>query len=145
VLPSRCAEDLYAGWWRLIAELEGRGCWCGMDGATFGCWLALTWIGWQHMLRLPRDHYLRMDGNDCAVHPAAPTGSKPRPRPRPQRPSRHQLTAELVEIQLPKLIRFSCRHFPIAIQSWLEKCQKGRRTIELNAASYQERTELINS
>jgi hypothetical protein len=70
VLPSRYAEDLYAGWWRLIAELEGRGYWCGMDGATFGCW--------QHMLRLPRDHYLRMDGNDCAVHPAAPRRFKNR-------------------------------------------------------------------
>ena len=28
-------------------------------------------IGWQHMLRLPRDHYVRMDGNDYSVHPAA--------------------------------------------------------------------------
>jgi hypothetical protein len=27
---------------------------------------------------------------------------KPRPRPRPHRPSRHQLTPELVKIQLPK-------------------------------------------
>jgi transposase len=28
-------------------------------------------IDWQHMLRLPRDHYVRMDGNDYSVHPAA--------------------------------------------------------------------------
>jgi transposase len=28
-------------------------------------------IGWQHMLRLPRDHYVRMDGNDYSVHPTA--------------------------------------------------------------------------
>jgi transposase len=28
-------------------------------------------IGWRHMLRLPRDHYVRVDGNDYSVHPAA--------------------------------------------------------------------------
>ena len=28
-------------------------------------------IGWQHLLRLPRDHYVRLDGNDYSVHPAA--------------------------------------------------------------------------
>ena len=27
--------------------------------------------GWRHTLRLPRDHYVRMDGNDYSVHPAA--------------------------------------------------------------------------
>jgi transposase len=27
--------------------------------------------GWEHMLRLPRDHYVRVDGNDYSVHPAA--------------------------------------------------------------------------
>jgi transposase len=27
--------------------------------------------GWEHTLRLPRDHYVRMDGNDYSVHPAA--------------------------------------------------------------------------
>ena len=37
------------------------------EGCAFGGWRALTWIGWQHMLRLRRDHYLRMDGNDYAA------------------------------------------------------------------------------
>jgi transposase len=27
--------------------------------------------GWQQTLRLPRDHYVRLDGNDYSVHPAA--------------------------------------------------------------------------
>ena len=27
--------------------------------------------GWRHATRLPRDHYLRLDGNDYSVHPAA--------------------------------------------------------------------------
>ncbi len=27
--------------------------------------------GWRHCLRLPRDHYIRMDSNDYSVHPAA--------------------------------------------------------------------------
>jgi transposase len=27
--------------------------------------------GWQRSLRLPRDHYVRLDGNDYSVHPAA--------------------------------------------------------------------------
>jgi transposase len=27
--------------------------------------------GWEHTLRLPRDHYVRVDGNDYSVHPAA--------------------------------------------------------------------------
>ena len=26
--------------------------------------------GWRHSLRLPRDHYVRLDGNDYSVHPA---------------------------------------------------------------------------
>ena len=26
--------------------------------------------GWQHSMRLPRDHYLRFDSNDYSVHPA---------------------------------------------------------------------------
>lgn len=26
--------------------------------------------GWHSWLRLPRDHYVRLDGNDCSVHPA---------------------------------------------------------------------------
>jgi transposase len=28
-------------------------------------------MGWQQMLRLPRDHYVRLDGNDYSVHPSA--------------------------------------------------------------------------
>jgi transposase len=28
-------------------------------------------VGWQRSLRLPRDHYVRLDGNDYSVHPAA--------------------------------------------------------------------------
>ena len=28
-------------------------------------------VGWQQLLRLPRDHYVRLDGNDYSVHPAA--------------------------------------------------------------------------
>jgi transposase len=27
--------------------------------------------GWQHTLRLPRDHYVRLDSNDYSVHPTA--------------------------------------------------------------------------
>src|SRR3546814_15319992 len=27
--------------------------------------------GWEHTPRLPRDHYVRVDGNDYSVHPAA--------------------------------------------------------------------------
>jgi hypothetical protein len=27
--------------------------------------------GWRSSLRLPRDHYVRLDGNDYSVHPAA--------------------------------------------------------------------------
>jgi len=169
LVPSRCAEDLYAGWWRLIAQLgvvprvlvwDGEGAvgrWRArrteltaecqafrgtlgtkviickpadpeakglverlhdylersfLPGRTFAspadfnaqlaaflaranarvhrvlccrpldrvdadkaAMLALPPvpppIGWQHMLRLPRDHYVRMDGNDYSVHPAA--------------------------------------------------------------------------
>jgi transposase len=43
LVPSRAAEDLYAGWWQLIAALgRCRGCWCGTGrarsagGATSG-------------------------------------------------------------------------------------------------------------
>jgi transposase len=28
-------------------------------------------LGWRHTLRLPRDHYVRVEGNDYSVHPAA--------------------------------------------------------------------------
>ncbi|KGN30333.1 Mu transposase domain-containing protein, partial [Knoellia aerolata] len=28
-------------------------------------------IGWRHQVRLPRDHYVRLDGNDYSVDPAA--------------------------------------------------------------------------
>jgi transposase len=28
-------------------------------------------IGWDHTLRLPRDHYVRLDSNDYSVHPSA--------------------------------------------------------------------------
>jgi transposase len=28
-------------------------------------------IGWEHTLRLPRDHYVRLDSNDYSVHPSA--------------------------------------------------------------------------
>jgi transposase len=28
-------------------------------------------VGWRHSTRLPRDHYVRLDGNDYSVHPAA--------------------------------------------------------------------------
>jgi transposase len=28
-------------------------------------------IGWGHTLRLPRDHYVRLDSNDYSVHPSA--------------------------------------------------------------------------
>jgi transposase len=28
-------------------------------------------VGWRHSSRLPRDHYVRMDGNDYSVHPVA--------------------------------------------------------------------------
>ena len=28
-------------------------------------------IGWEHTLRLPRDHYVRLDSNDYSVHPTA--------------------------------------------------------------------------
>lgn len=28
-------------------------------------------LGWRHSSRLPRDHYVRLDGNDYSVHPAA--------------------------------------------------------------------------
>jgi transposase len=169
LVPSRCAEDLYAGWWRLIAELgavprvlvwDGEGAvgrWrarrteltaeCQAFRGTLGAKVIICKpadpeakglverlhdylersflpgrfftspadfnaqlaeflarangrvhrvlgcrpldridadkaamlavppvppaIGWQHMLRLPRDHYVRMDGNDYSVHPAA--------------------------------------------------------------------------
>jgi transposase len=27
--------------------------------------------GWEHTLRLPRDHYVRLNGNDYSVHPSA--------------------------------------------------------------------------
>jgi hypothetical protein len=27
--------------------------------------------GWEHTLRLPRDHYVRLDSNDYSVHPTA--------------------------------------------------------------------------
>ena len=27
-------------------------------------------VGWRHTVRLPRDHYVRLDGNDYSVHPA---------------------------------------------------------------------------
>lgn len=28
-------------------------------------------VGWRHSTRLPRDHYVRLDGNDYSVHPVA--------------------------------------------------------------------------
>ncbi|MBX4171941.1 hypothetical protein K3M35_25505 [Rhodococcus sp. DMU2021] len=28
-------------------------------------------VGWRRSLRLPRDHYIRLDANDYSVHPAA--------------------------------------------------------------------------
>lgn len=28
-------------------------------------------VGWTASLRLPRDHYIRLDGNDYSVHPSA--------------------------------------------------------------------------
>ena len=28
-------------------------------------------VGWRHQVRLPRDHYVRVDGNDYSVDPAA--------------------------------------------------------------------------
>ena len=28
-------------------------------------------VGWRHSTRLPRDHYVRCDGNDYSVHPVA--------------------------------------------------------------------------
>ena len=32
LIPSRSAEDLFAGWWQLIGQLARcRGCWCGME------------------------------------------------------------------------------------------------------------------
>lgn len=27
-------------------------------------------VGWRKTLRLPRDHYIRLDSNDYSVHPA---------------------------------------------------------------------------
>ena len=34
LIPSRAAEDLYAGWWRLLESLgRCRGCWCGTGRA----------------------------------------------------------------------------------------------------------------
>jgi hypothetical protein len=27
--------------------------------------------GWEHTLRLPQDHYVRLDSNDYSVHPSA--------------------------------------------------------------------------
>ncbi|HUO36921.1 MAG TPA: IS21 family transposase [Mycobacterium sp.] len=169
LIPSRCAEDLFAGWWRLIAALgavprglvwDGEGAigrWRGgraeltaecqafrgtlaakviicrpadpeakglierahdylersfLPGRTFASpadfnaqladWLALIntrsrralgcgpsdrigadraamlglppvapAVGWCSSLRLPRDHYVRLDSNDYSVHPGA--------------------------------------------------------------------------
>lgn len=46
LIPTRTAEDLYAGWWQHLSTL----------GAV---------------PRVPRDHYVRLDGNDYSVHPVA--------------------------------------------------------------------------
>ena len=37
LIPSRRAEKLFAGWWRLIEQLgRCRGCWCGTVGPGSG-------------------------------------------------------------------------------------------------------------
>jgi transposase len=44
-------------------------------GADTAAMLALPPLppptGWEHTLRLPRDHYIRLDSNDYSVHPTA--------------------------------------------------------------------------
>ena len=45
-------------------------------------------VGWRHQVRLPRDHYVRVDGNDYSVDPAA-VGRQVRGRRRPGHGDRH--------------------------------------------------------
>jgi hypothetical protein len=53
-----------------LAELPARGAEI-KAGAASSVAAAGPVTGWRHSTRLPRDHYLRLDGNDYSVHPAA--------------------------------------------------------------------------
>ncbi|RAV14658.1 IS21 family transposase [Mycolicibacterium sp. GF69] len=67
-----------AGWLALANTRPRRALGCAPSdriGADRAAMLALPPVapatGWCSSLRLPRDHYIRLDGNDYSVHPAA--------------------------------------------------------------------------
>jgi transposase len=67
-----------AGWLVLANQRHRRALGCAPAdriGADRAAMLALPPVapatGWHRSLRLPRDHYVRLDGNDYSVHPAA--------------------------------------------------------------------------
>ena len=47
MVPTRTAEDVLAGMWAMVPPV----------------------VGWRNWLRLPRDHYVRVDANDYSVDP----------------------------------------------------------------------------
>jgi len=66
------------GWTELVNQRRRRALECAPTdriGADLAAMLALPPVapvtGWRASLRLPRDHYVRLDGNDYSVHPAA--------------------------------------------------------------------------
>ena len=74
--PDDFNTQLPAGWrWRTHAARRALGC-APADriAADRAAMLALPpvapAVGWRASLRLPRDHYVRLDGNDYSVHPA---------------------------------------------------------------------------
>jgi transposase len=65
-------------WIALVNQRRRRALECAPTdriGADLAAMLALPPVapvtGWRASLRLPRDHYVRLDGNDYSVHPAA--------------------------------------------------------------------------
>ena len=67
-----------ADWTRLVNTRRRRVLGCAPTeriGADRAAMLALPPVapasGWMHTLRLPRDHYVRLDSNDYSVHPSA--------------------------------------------------------------------------
>src|SRR5438046_1692308 len=72
LIPARQAENLFAGWWRLLAALGVSP--AERITADRQAMLALPPVppvtGWRQWARLARDHYIRLDSNDYSVHPA---------------------------------------------------------------------------
>ena len=88
-LPGRLQHPAPGAGWQLANRRRKRSLGCAPAdriAADRAAMLALPPVppatGWEHTLRLPRDHYVRLDSNDYSVHP---TRDRP-PDPSPRRP-----------------------------------------------------------